>query len=193
MSRRLILASASPRRQQILAELGVEFSIKSADIDEAVLVGELAENYVTRLAVQKAQTVFKKSAKDVVVLGADTCVVIEGRILGKPTSQVDSRQMLLSLAGKWHQVYTAVAMVSASKTKHILLRSEVEFSDVDQQMCDAYWRSGEPADKAGSYAIQGKGARFVRQIRGSYSSIVGLPVSETASLLEEFDIATWNF
>ena len=146
MSCRLILASASPRRRQILAELGVEFSIKSADIDETVLTDELAENYVSRLALQKAQTVYQQSATEVVVLGADTCVVIEGNILGKPTSPADGAQMLLSLAGKWHQVYTAVAMVSASNTKQIILRSEVEFTDIDQQMCDAYWRSGEPEE-----------------------------------------------
>jgi len=189
----LVLASASPRRRQILADLGVSFSVQSADIDERVNAGELAVDYVQRLAREKCQRVLSMSSEQVTVLGSDTSVVIDGQILGKPKSEQQAVDMLMSLSGNWHKVMTAVAVLNRDKLRQVVVCSDVEFCQLNEQMCRRYWSTGEPADKAGSYAIQGIGARFVRQIRGSYSAIVGLPVVETAELLSEFEIPIWKF
>jgi len=198
MANHLILASASPRRKQLLAQLGASFDIVSADIDESVNYNERAEDYVCRLASQKCQAVFQQLSKQqrkkgVVVLGSDTSVVIDNVILGKPESEQDSLNMLQMLSGKWHQVLTAVSIISDTEQKTILVRSDVEFVVIDNTTCSAYWQTNEPQDKAGSYAIQGKGARFVKQINGSYSAIVGLPMAETAQLLTEFDVPFWQY
>ena len=189
----LILASASPRRRQILQDLGVQFTIRAADIDESVLGSESAGDYVCRLAREKSQKVFDLSDKHVAVLGSDTSVVLDGKILGKPESKADAVQMLMSLSGRWHEVVTAVAVVDAEQQHELLVVSKVQFCQLNEQMCASYWQTGEPADKAGSYAVQGIGARFVKQIQGSHSAIVGLPVVETAELLAQFNIPTWQF
>ena len=198
MANQLILASASPRRKQLLAQLGANFDIISADIDESVHDNERAEDYVCRLASQKCQAVFKQLSKEqrkmgVVVLGSDTSVVIDNLILGKPENEQDALNMLQMLSGKWHQVLTAVSIISETKHKTILVSSNVEFVVIDSATCSAYWHTHEPQDKAGSYAIQGKGARFVKQISGSYSAIVGLPMAETAQLLTEFEVPFWQY
>lgn len=192
MQNNLILASASPRRRQLLTDLGVSFSIISADIDEAVLINEQPADYVSRLALQKAQKILSANEYSV-VLGADTCVVVDQEILGKPESQDDALQMLLSLSGRWHQVLTAVAVISKDRIRQVLVSTEVEFCHLDEQVCNAYWQTNEPQDKAGSYAIQGIGGRFVRQIKGSFSAVVGLPVAETAELLSAFEVDFWKF
>ncbi|MCJ8341046.1 MAG: Maf family nucleotide pyrophosphatase [Pseudomonadales bacterium] len=193
MQNTLVLASSSPRRKKILIDLGVSFEAQGADIDESLRSGELATDYVQRLAREKCQRILSLSARDITVLGSDTSVVIGQQILGKPESEQQAVDMLMSLSGKWHTVMTAVALVNRDKLRQIVVSSEVEFCQLDEQMCRSYWMTGEPADKAGSYAIQGVGARFVKQIRGSYSAIVGLPVVETADLLLEFNIPIWNF
>jgi len=179
-------------------QLGANFDIVSADIDESVNCNERAEDYVCRLAAQKCQAVYQQLLKQqrqkgVVVLGSDTSVVIDNVILGKPENEQDSLNMLQMLSGKWHQVLTAVSIISNTEQKTILIRSDVEFVVIDKATCSAYWQTNEPKDKAGSYAIQGKGARFVKQINGSYSAIVGLPMAETALLLTEFDVPFWQY
>jgi len=189
----LILASASPRRRRILQDLGVKFTIRAADIDESVISGESAGDYVSRLARQKSHKIFDLSDKHTAVLGSDTSVVLDGEILGKPESKANAVQMLMSLSGRWHEVVTAVAVVDAQQQHEVLVISKVQFCQLDEQMCESYWQTGEPADKAGSYAVQGIGARFVKQIQGSHSAIVGLPVVETAELLARFNIPTWQF
>ena len=189
----LVLASSSPRRRQILIDLGVSFSVQSADIDEQVHAAELPIDYVQRLALEKCQRVLSRSDQEITVLGSDTSVIIGAQILGKPQSEQQAVDMLMSLSGNWHKVMTAVAILNRDKQRQIVVCSDVEFCHLNEQMCRRYWSTGEPADKAGSYAIQGIGARFVRQIRGSYSAIVGLPVAETAELLAEFEIPIWKF
>lgn len=192
LTNQFILASASPRRQQILQDLGVRFTTRSADIDESVVEGESSADYVCRLARQKSQTVLDLVEGSPTVLGSDTCVVVDQKILGKPESQQHAIEMLMTLSGRWHQVLTAVSVQNAEHRHECLVVSEVLFAALDESACRRYWATGEPCDKAGSYGIQGKGARFVKQINGSYSAIVGLPVFETAELLAKFDVATWD-
>lgn len=182
----LHLASASPRRRDILRDLGLEFSVGSPDIDETPLPGESADAMVLRLAANKAQAL--AGAADV-VLAADTTVVCDDRILAKPQSKEDGVAMLASLSGRVHTVLTGVAVQSDSGLQTALSRSEVRFRDIDPAEALDYWQSGEPADKAGAYAIQGLGGVFVAELQGSYSGVVGLPVFETAGLLKAAGIA----
>ncbi len=190
---KLVLASASPRRKALLAQLGVAFEVVSADIDETVLENENARDYVGRLALEKCQKVFDGLPSGHVVIGSDTSVVIDQQILGKPENEEDAVSMLMQLSGRWHQVMTAVAIKDAHKTRQIVVTADVEFCTLTEQDCLKYWNTKEPQDKAGSYAIQGIGARFVKQIKGSNSAIVGLPVSEVADLLDEFGVEYWQF
>ena len=184
----LILASSSPRRAEILSALGVTFHTEGADIDETPGGGELAVALVTRLAESKAREVARRY--DGPVLGADTIVVLEHEIFGKPQSMQDGVGMLMALSARTHQVMTAVALVvgngNSCETK--LSTTDVTFRAIDEDEARAYWRSGEPQDKAGSYAIQGLGGVFVTAISGSYSGVVGLPVFETSALLERAGI-----
>ena len=193
MSKQLILASGSPRRHEILTNLGVQFTSLSPDIDENIIDNERPTDYVSRLAREKCKSVFARSAQQVVVLGSDTSILIDQKILTKPSCEDHSVEMLMSLSGKWHQVLTAVAVMDNQTMEQILVSSDVEFCQLNEAMCRTYWRTGEPADKAGSYAIQGIGSRFVRQIQGSYTAIVGLPAMQTAQLLERFAVDTWVF
>ncbi len=193
MQKTLVLASASPRRKQLLAQLGVSFDITSADIDESVLPSESASDYVSRLALEKCQAVFEKLPNGHVVIGSDTSVVIDQKILGKPQSKEDAISMLMQLSGNWHQVMTAVAITDGTKTRQIVAITDVEFCTLNESDCLKYWNTEEPLDKAGSYAIQGIGERFVKQIKGSYSAVVGLPISQVADLLDEFEIEYWQF
>ena len=193
MSKQLILASGSPRRRDILTNLGVQFTSVSPDIDESIIDNELATDYVSRLARQKCTSVFAKSAQKVVVLGSDTSILVNQQILTKPSCEDHSVEMLMSLSGRWHQVMTAVAVMDDQRIEQILVSSDVEFCKLSEAMCRTYWQTGEPADKAGSYAIQGIGSRFVKQIQGSYTAIVGLPAMQTAQLLEHFAVKTWVF
>lgn len=190
----LFLASASPRRAELLGQIGVPFQRVSASIDETPRVAEEPAVYVERLAQEKAQAGLQRleQAADAVVLGADTALVLEGRILGKPQDRADALAMLAALSGREHQVLTAVALCSATRRASVVVASRVCFAPISAAQAEAYWASGEPLDKAGSYAIQGLGAVFVAGMSGSYSAVVGLPLCETASLLAEFGIPCWQ-
>ncbi len=181
---KLILASASPRRIELLQQLGWNFITQAADIDETPLADEIPQQLVCRLAEQKAQTVYlKQQDPAVAVLGADTIVVVEQQILGKPRDYADSLRMLSLLSAKQHQVMTAITLYYNNQAHTQLVCTEVFFSSVTEAQIAAYWDSNEPCDKAGSYAIQGLGGKFVERIEGSYSSVVGLPLVETDRLL----------
>lgn len=178
----LHLASSSPRRQQILRALGLLFTAKGAAIDENHRDGETPEQMVLRLAAAKA------SAANVVegrlVLGADTAVVLRGRVLGKPRDESDAIEMLMNLSGHSHTVLTGVALQTPHGSEAVISATDVRFREIDRDEASAYWQSGEPRDKAGAYAIQGLGGMFVEAISGSYSGVVGLPVFETVKLLQ---------
>lgn len=187
----LVLASKSPRRKELLTQLGVTFISVSADIDEKIIDGESASNYVERLAIQKAQAISKQADySDAYVLGSDTAVVIQDKILGKPQDQADSFAMLSQLSGSTHQVYTSIALVHGEKIYSQVIITDVHFKTLTVAEMQAYWLTGEPQDKAGSYGIQGIGGQFVKSINGSYSSVVGLPLYETAELLKQFNLTT---
>ena len=188
----LYLASGSPRRRELLTQIGVPFTVTSAPIDETPLPGERAEAYVERLALAKAEAGLANLAGPAVVLGADTAVVLDGRILGKPENREHALAMLAELAGREHQVLTAVALSDGSRSQSLCVGSNVRFRPISAVEAQRYWDSGEPADKAGGYAIQGLGAVFVTGLQGSYSAVVGLPLSETADLLAQFGIACWQ-
>ncbi len=190
----LHLASASPRRRELLAQIGVPFVTLIASIDETALPGEPAERYVERLAREKAQAGLAalSDPADAVVLGADTAVVLDGRILGKPADRAECLATLAALSGREHQVLTAVALASAQRIESRVVASRVRFRPLRAGEAEAYWATGEPCDKAGSYGIQGLAAVFVSQLEGSYSAVVGLPLCETAQLLGEFGIPCWQ-
>jgi septum formation protein len=182
----ILLASASPRRSALLTQIGVPHAIRPVDIDEAVRPGEPPAEYVYRLARTKAETLWDRLAPNerLPVLGADTTVALDDDILGKPASCAELLSMLRRLSGRTHQVYTGVALRSERGTQLRLSVSDVTFRALNDIEIVAYWESGEPADKAGGYAVQGRAALFIERIHGSYSGIVGLPVFETAQLLE---------
>lgn len=185
----LYLASRSTRRQQLLRQIGVEFSCRVADVDESSLDGEEAAVYVERLAVEKAQDVAGSAGQDnFVVLAADTAVVLDGRIFGKPANREDATEMLRDLSGKEHQVFTAVALFADGKTDTRLSVSEVTIRPLSKALIERYWQTGEPEGKAGGYAIQGYAAGFIESLTGSYSGVMGLPLCETVELLEQVGI-----
>ena len=190
----LYLASGSPRRRELLTQIAVPFLTQIAPIDENALPGESPIAYVERLALSKAQAGLAAltDTADAVVLGADTAVVLDGRILGKPTDRVDALATLSDLSGRTHEVLTAVALVSRERQVSRVVTSQVTFRALSQAEIEAYWASGEPQDKAGCYGIQGLAAVFVSQLQGSYSAVVGLPLCETAALLAEFAIPCWQ-
>jgi septum formation protein len=190
----LYLASGSPRRRELLAQIGVPFLLLQSDIDESVLPDETPHAYVERLARSKATAGLASLGDnaDAVVLGADTAVVLEGRILGKPIDRADALQMLSALSGRTHQVVTAVALISKQRLVSQVVVSEVSFRAVQPHEMEVYWESAEPLDKAGGYAIQGLASVFVSHLQGSYSAVVGLPLCETAALLAEFEIPCWQ-
>ncbi len=178
----LHLASASPRRREILEALGLAFTYGGVDVDESPLPNEPADAMVVRLAVAKAQAAREAGAHGV-ILGADTAVVLGERTFGKPASEREAVAMLGSLSGRTHEVLTGVALLCEGHAATALSRTEVRFRDIDPAEAADYWQSGEPRDKAGAYAIQGKGGVFVAGLCGSYSGVVGLPVFETAQML----------
>ena len=189
----LILASASPRRAEILQQIGVTFQIAPADIDETPMSQELPLNYVQRMAQEKMEHVIDTFAgNSTAVLGADTSVVLGSTIYGKPKSQEEAMAMLADLSGKTHQVLTAVAMGNNQRCVLKLSVTDVKFRGLDPRECLDYWKTGEPLDKAGGYAIQGLGAVFVEKISGSFSGVVGLPIEQTAQLLQAFKVPIWG-
>lgn len=190
----LYLASGSPRRRELLAQIGVPHITLSATVDETVRPAEIASAYVERLAREKALAGLASlsEADGACVLGADTAVVLDGRILGKPTDRDDALATLVQLSGREHEVLTAVALADANRCESRVVASRVRFRPITRAELETYWASGEPADKAGSYAIQGLGAVFVSRVEGSYSAVVGLPLLETAEMLAGFGIPCWQ-
>lgn len=192
----LCLASASPRRRELLLQIGVPHCIDPADLDEQLLRDESAEQYVERLALAKARATHVRraqlSALQLPVLGADTTVTVAGRVLGKPASEAELLDMFTLLSGRVHEVLSAVALVARDFEAVRLVRTQVRFREVSEAEARAYWASGEPRDKAGGYAIQGYGAVFVERIDGSYSGVVGLPLAETATLLFAAGMTVWH-
>ena len=189
----IYLASASPRRSALLEQIGVAFRVEPASISESQRPGERSEDYATRLAVEKADAVWDLKTADgpLAVLGADTIVVLDGRMLGKPADADDALAMLTALSGRVHRVVTAVALRHAGGTATSIGSADVAFRDTTPAELRAYCATGEPFDKAGGYGIQGKGAVFVEAIRGSYSAVVGLPLAETAQLLASIGEPRW--
>ncbi|AZE93005.1 Septum formation protein Maf [Pseudomonas orientalis] len=190
----LYLASGSPRRRELLTQIGVPFTVVSAAIDETPLAHETPVAYVERLARSKAAAGLAalEQTAGICVLGADTAVIVDGRILGKPVDQADALAMLMALAGREHEVLTAIALTDGQRCETRCVSSRVAFRQISAQEATAYWHSGEPQDKAGGYAIQGLGSVFVTGLNGSYSAVVGLPVCETAQLLAQFGIPCWQ-
>ncbi len=186
----IYLASRSPRRRELLRQIGVRFLVVEADTDETRLPGEHPEDYVLRLALAKA-----RAARELIprqdprpVLGADTAVVVGEQVLGKPGSREECLAMMQLLSGRWHRVLTAVALIAADGERTDLSESRVTFRTLDESEALGYWHTGEPRDKAGGYAIQGYGALFVSGLNGSYSGVMGLPLFETGRLLAQVGI-----
>ena len=180
---RLLLASASPRRADLLRAAGIPFDTCPADVDERPLAGETARDYVTRLALEKARAVCRDLGN--IVLGADTTVVLDGRVLGKPEHPEDAAQMLQALSGRTHEVLTGVAVKHGGLEFVDVASTRVRFLPLTQEEIAWYVASGEPEGKAGAYAAQGLASRFVERIEGSYSNVVGLPVSLVYQLLRQ--------
>ena len=189
----IILASASSRRQELLTQIGVRFTVRSQYIDESIRIGELANDYVSRMAQEKANSALSalcvtKDSSDTLVLAADTSVVCDATVLGKPLDETEAVDMLQRLSGREHRVLSAVTLSTQDKQRTVLSESRVRFREISTEEAQQYYRSGEPLGKAGAYAIQGYAAVFVEQLFGSYSGVMGLPLFETAQLLAEFSV-----
>lgn len=188
MSAFVYLASASPRRRELLAQLGVHCEVLAVGVDESPRPGETAADLVCRLASAKAMAgiAVRPASAPAPVLAADTVVALGSELFGKPVDEADATRILNRLSGRTHAVYTAVAVADGGRERVQLSRSEVTFRPLGSAEIAAYWRTGEPADKAGAYAIQGRGAQFIADLSGSYSGVMGLPLFETARLLAFF-------
>jgi septum formation protein len=183
----IYLASSSPRRQELLSQLGLRFEVLAAAVDESVRDGESGADYVGRLAAEKSAAALPALAPGAPpVLAADTAVEIDRRILGKPADESDAERMLTLLSGRTHEVLTAVSVRDNSRNLVEISRSRVRFRAISAPEIARYWQSGEPAGKAGAYAIQGLGAVFVEELSGSYTGVMGLPLYETAHILNKF-------
>lgn len=189
---KIYLASRSPRRGELLRQIGVDFAVLPSDIDESVLPLEAPEHYVLRLAREKAQTCVQAIARRgltvLPVLAADTTVCADGEILGKPDNNEHAAAMLRSMSGRWHSVHTGIAVANGNQIEVLLSSTQVEMKTLTEQEIAAYIASGEPRDKAGAYGIQGVAGAFISRIEGSYSGVMGLPVFEAAQLLQKFGI-----
>ena len=184
---KLHLASSSPRRVAILQQMGLEFTSGGVDVDESPLSGEAAEAMVLRLAEKKARAA--ACATDTVVIGADTAVVLDGEMFGKPADRDDALRMLAMLSGRSHEVMTGISILVGNSARSEVSVTTVTFREIGPDEALKYWQSGEPRDKAGAYAIQGGAGKFVKSVSGSYSSVVGLPVLQVARLLRHAGIA----
>lgn len=184
----LFLASQSPRRSELLRQLGLDFSVLDVDVPEQREPGEPALDYVSRVAREKAGAGLLQAVavQGAIVLGADTEVVLDDEVFGKPTDAADAARMLRRLSGRAHRVVSVVWAVSAGREEHALCESSVAFAELTDAQIAAYVATGEPFGKAGAYAIQGRAAAFVRRLEGSYSAVMGLPLHETADLLRRF-------
>lgn len=183
------LASRSPRRRDMLAQAGFVFGCLEVEVEEVPQPGESPAAYALRMAQDKARAAARKRRLDRPVLGADTDVAIDGHILGKPRDEAEALLMLRRLAGRRHEVHSAVAVLDGARWLTMQTVTVVCLAPISEADARAYWATGEPADKAGAYAIQGLGARFVREIHGSYSGVVGLPLTETVELLAHAGVA----
>lgn len=183
----LILASSSPRRKDFITKLGLSFEIIKPDADETVLVGENAQDYVKRMANEKANIVAALHS-DEVVLAADTIVVCDNRILGKPSNREDAKNILRLLSGRTHEVMTAVCIIKGDEEIEIFETTKVTFSTLSEELIDTYVASGECDDKSGAYAVQGIGAMLIEKVEGSVSSVVGLPICQVRCALEKFGL-----
>ena len=191
MRKALVLASASPRRSELLTQLGVPYLRDVADIDESPGEGEIPEDYVIRMACEKATTVVARhSLAGNWILAADTIVEIDGDILGKPADFLDGLAILARLSGRKHKVMTAICLHGEAGAVSLMVQTEVQFVQLSREVCEAYLATEEPWDKAGAYGIQGLGGAFVSSIQGSYSNVVGLPLMETWQLLSTQGIQT---
>lgn len=184
----LHLASQSPRRQDLLRQVGFRFDLVASDVSEIPEPGQAPADYAVAMALAKARAARVPAGSRLPVLGADTDVALGERILGKPRDRADGLEMLRALAHRTHQVYSAVAVLRGEHFETALSVTDVSFGTITPAQAEAYWDSGEPADKAGGYGIQGLGAQFVKEIRGSYSGVVGLPLYETLQILKRFDV-----
>jgi len=183
----IYLASGSPRRRELLAQLDISFEILTGTIDESLRPGELPDAYVRRMASDKTRAALQRlTGRHAPVLGADTAVVVDRQILGKPADQAAAATMLRRLSGREHEVLSAVAISDNARQAVAVNRTTVTFRPLNEVEIEGYWATGEPCDKAGGYAIQGLGAVFIEAIHGSYSGVMGLPLFETAHLLNDF-------
>ncbi len=200
MQQQIVLASASARRQELLTQIGVNFRVESQDIDEAIGANESPDDYVSRMAEEKADSALSRltdQSDSILIIAADTTVVCDCDVMGKPVDQVEAVNMLRRLSGREHRVLSAVTLASTAKRRSAISESRVTFREISLAEAQQYYLSGEPIGKAGSYAIQGYGAGFVEQLIGSYSGVMGLPLFETTQLLNEFGIqsqanSVWN-
>ncbi len=187
---RIILASSSPRRKELLEQVGLKFEIFSPDIDESVCIGESADHYVQRLAQQKAQAILAQFP-DAIVIAADTSLVLDHKIIGKPESKQHAFEIWTALSDRQHDVLSGVCVRSSecdpNTIQSMVVRTQVHFRKLSQLDMEQYWATGEPIGKAGAYAIQGYAAQFIPRIEGSYSNVVGLPLYETLQLLKNID------
>lgn len=190
----IVLASASARRSHLLDQIGVRYRAMAADLDEGVRPGEAPEDYVLRLARDKAAAVVNAlgDRTDRPVLAADTTIALAGRIIGKPVNEDDCVRILSKLSGRSHDVLTAVALAQGGAARTVLNASRVTFRSISAEEVRRYWATGEPAGKAGAYAIQGFGAVFVARLEGSFSGVMGLPLFETAALLDAAGVRRWQ-
>jgi septum formation protein len=187
---RLVLASASPRRSELLRSVGLEFDVIPADIDESVRAEEMPANYVARLSGEKAAVVADRIGEGAIVVAADTTVDVDGQILEKPLDDADARRMLALLSGRIHLVHTAVTVIRSSgvgsgRTGAVVVETSVEFVALTPQIVEWYVATGEPFGKAGAYAIQGSGGALVRRLDGSVTNVIGLPLTETLDLVRK--------
>jgi len=190
----ILLASGSPRRAELLRLIGAEFIAHAVDLDETPMPQERPADYVERLAIEKATAGWQRHASQTgckAALGADTSVVLGGKILGKPLDRGDHIKMMCALSGQHHEVISAVALTNGVETQARVVLSQVRFRPLTLDEIDAYWNTGEPHDKAGGYGIQGLGSVFIEFVSGSFTSIVGLPLKETADLFSTFGIDYW--
>lgn len=183
----IILASASPRRRELLDQIGIRYDVMPVDIDESAACGESPQALVQRLAMEKATAAWQLSDKNIPVLGADTLGVLDGELLVKPENLAHARRMLKAMSGRTHRILSAVAIRHQGGHDSCVNISKVTFKSISDAEIDAYWASGEPQDKAGTYAIQGLGAVFVKHLEGSYSGVMGLPLYETWELLSRLN------
>jgi septum formation protein len=184
------LASVSPRRRELLAQIGVPHVVTGAHIDESIHAGERAHDYVQRMARTKAQAVWDQD-RSLPVLAADTTVVLDGLVFGKPLDRADALRMLSLLSGRTHDVLTAVSLASGAGLAMRMSVSSVRFRPLGEDEIAAYWETGEPKDKAGAYAVQGLAAVFIESLSGSYSGVMGLPLFETSELLRAAGVPSW--